>query len=341
MGHKTILIATPLYVEAVGGTSNYSENLAGVWRAFGCRVEVAGYGPKIEGLVGIRHLRYFWQLYKLAKDADFILALDTFSVGLPALMAGFLRRKKVVVRVSGDLLWEQFIKRTHSSVKLSEFYRRKIAFSFKEWTIYLATKITVKMAWRVVFSTAWQSELWQKVYGISNKKIAIIKDSFAHGRSQVGDLFPQSNKFYIWAGVDIYLKNLDKLKKAFQIAKKKNSEIDLKLLVNTSRKNVLKEIYNSYAVIAPSFSEVSSNLVLEALSFNKPIILTEDNGMRDLLGNNVLYVNPFDVDDIADKIIYLADEKNYAEYKRRISGIDFSRSYRDIADDFERLFIKY
>lgn len=106
-----ILIATGLYPPDIGGPATHTvfleENLPKDQFAltvvpFG---EVRKY-PKV-----IRHVVYAWRLWRHAKTADLIYALDGVSVGLPALLVSKLRHRPLVVRLGGDYAWEQGVVR--------------------------------------------------------------------------------------------------------------------------------------------------------------------------------------------------------------------------------------
>jgi glycosyltransferase involved in cell wall biosynthesis len=116
-----LLIATPLYPPDLGGPATYAKLLE---EDFPFPVSVVKFSevrsyPKL-----VRHLSYFWLVYRAAKDADVVLALDPVSVGLPALWAARLRRKTFVVKVVGDYAWEQGVQRFGITDTLDAFVRR-------------------------------------------------------------------------------------------------------------------------------------------------------------------------------------------------------------------------
>jgi glycogen synthase len=60
---------------------------------------------------GVRHAIYFLVCLAGALRSDLVLAQDTVSAGLPALLAARLLRRPFVVRVPGDYAWEQGVQR--------------------------------------------------------------------------------------------------------------------------------------------------------------------------------------------------------------------------------------
>ena len=73
---------------------------------------------------------------------------------------------------------------------------------------------------------------------------------------------------------------------------------------------------------------------------NKPFILTKNCGLGDKLKDIGVFIDPFDKEDIKKKILFLADEKNYSEYKNKIANFNFTHSWSEIADEFLNIYKK-
>src|SRR3989344_3451656 len=87
MGHKKILIATGIYPPDIGGPATYSKLLADELSKHNFNVSVLSFGevrklPKV-----LRHIIYFFKVWRRGKKADIIFAQDPVSVGLPAVLA--------------------------------------------------------------------------------------------------------------------------------------------------------------------------------------------------------------------------------------------------------------
>ena len=103
----TLLIATGLYPPDIGGPATYARMLEEKLPKHNVDVDVLAFGmvrhlPKV-----IRHFAFAFLLFKKAKHADIVYALDPISVGLPAWVVSFLRRKPFIIRLGGDYAWEQ------------------------------------------------------------------------------------------------------------------------------------------------------------------------------------------------------------------------------------------
>ena len=118
-----LLIATPLYPPQPGGPATYTRLLEQGLPAMGHEVgvlkfsDVARY-PKI-----VRHALYFYRVFRAARGADLVLALDAVSTGLPAAFATLLAKRPFVVRIPGDHAWEQGKQRFDIQENLDDFVR--------------------------------------------------------------------------------------------------------------------------------------------------------------------------------------------------------------------------
>ncbi len=124
MTPKKILIATGIYPPDIGGPATYSKLLADELPKHGIEVMVLTFGavrhlPKV-----IRHLAYFFKTLSQGREVDIIYAQDPVSVGLPALWAARLLRKRFLLRLGGDYAWEQGVARFGVKDTLDEFVKK-------------------------------------------------------------------------------------------------------------------------------------------------------------------------------------------------------------------------
>jgi glycosyltransferase involved in cell wall biosynthesis len=74
---------------------------------------------------GVRHALYFLACLAGAVRSDLVLAQDTVSAGLPALLAARILRRPFVVRVPGDYAWEQGLQRFGVTDSVDHFQSRR------------------------------------------------------------------------------------------------------------------------------------------------------------------------------------------------------------------------
>lgn len=324
-----ILITTGIYPPQIGGPAQYSYNLSKSLREEGFDVKVKTYGLENYLPTGIRHIYFFLKIIPSIFQSDFCITLDTFSVGFPSVLAGKLLRKKVIVRTGGDFLWEKYLERTKNKILFKNFYIEKRNFSIKEKIIFKLTKWTLKNSDAIVFSTEWQRKVWFTPYDLSRTKTFII-ENFYGGKINSND---SDQKIFLGSSRRIQFKNLDLLKEAFNKAKELDSQISLDL-ENYKYDEFLEKIKNCYSVILVSLGDISPNFITDAMRFNKPFILTKENGINDRIGDIALLVDPLNISEIAEKITWLSKSENYKIQKRKIEGFNFTHSWKEIAKEF-------
>lgn len=346
-----VLICTGIYPPQVGGPAYYAVALEREFVRQGHHPKILTYRLEHRLPVGIRHALFFVRAIFAMLGADFVIALDTFSVGFPAVIAARLLRKKIIIRTGGDFLWETYVERTHDEIPLRDFYTSDIdTCTFKERIIFLLTRYTVRHAHALVFSTEWQKNIWMKPYGLSQKKnrrikplIEVIENQYTphlapkakKGKTAVPKT---TSKTYLWAGRMIALKNVDRLRRAFAHAAQHDSSINLSILSHVPKEELMERIKTCYAFILPSLTDISPNIVLDALSLGKPCIVTEETGIVDTLGDTVLYVDPLDEVDIQKKILQLAHPEQYLVYSKRAEAFSLSHTIEDIVSEFISLY---
>jgi glycosyltransferase involved in cell wall biosynthesis len=325
-----ILIATGIFPPDIGGPAQYAKNLVEEFSRQGHHVKVLTYKLEKKLPSGIRHFIYFLQLIFRIWGTDLIIALDSFSVGLPAVLAAKIFNKKIIIRLGGDFLWENYVEKTGNIIAFIEFYKKMPELSLKQKIIFFLTKFVLQSSSAVVFSAEWQRNIFQKVYNLEPNKLFIIENYYGEKIPNFG--FREKN--FLWAGRPLKLKNLETLKMAFSVAAKENGEIKLEISGKIPHEELIKKIQTCYVAILPSISDISPNFIIDAVRANKPFILTKETGLYEKLKNIGIFVDPFDKDDIKKKILFLADSKNYEEYKNRVANFNFIHSWQKIAEEF-------
>ncbi len=101
----------------------------------------------------------------------------------------------------------------------------------------------------------------------------------------------------------------------------------------------IQNIKDSYAVILASISEVSPNIIMQAIQYSKPFILTRENGIINRVGEYAVLINPKDKEDIKEKILWLSDPLNYEKQCKKIKSFNFTHSYNDIAKEILNVYL--
>lgn len=331
---KKIVIATGIYPPEVGGPSYYAVMLERGFVEAGDTPVVVTYGALKKLPTGIRHIAYFLRLIPAVMRADYVLALDTFSAALPAARVAQMFKKKFIVRVGGDFLWESYVERTKEPVLLSEFYKKDRVFTNKEQFLFKSAKYIFDHAEKIIFSTSWQREILIKPFSINPNKTVIIENVF--NASHVRSIVPK-DRIILSPSRNIFLKNKQTLVDACELLKKRHADFTLDTKVS-SQAELMKRIDSCYCLVVPSLSEVSPNIVLDALSRGVPAVVTGDCGLASRFVDLVVWIDPLNAQTIADGISKLFDSATYQEYMSRIAAFSYSHSEQDIIKEFDAVF---
>jgi glycosyltransferase involved in cell wall biosynthesis len=138
-------------------------------------------------------------------------------------------------------------------------------------------------------------------------------------------------------GRPIQFKNYKRIKDAFSLAKEENKNISLEVITDVAQDYLFEKISKCYAILSISIGEISPNLIMESITFNKPFILTKENGISKRVGDIAIIANPLSIHDIKEKILFLADENNYKNQEMKIRNFNFIHTYNNIAGEIIKI----
>ncbi len=332
MPSERILITTGIYPPKIGGPAQYVKNLERVFRERGHAVFVKTFGLENYLPTGIRHIFFFLKIIPQVLNADFVIALDTFSVGWPSVLATTLFGKKIIIRTGGDFLWEEYVERTGKKILFKDFYRTESGhLSIKEKLIYKITRWTLNNASRLAFSTEWQRDIFIQAYGLTPEKTLVIENYYGPKEARSPTY---RDKTFIASTRHLKWKNLDTLERVFaQFSDKTELVTD-----NFRFEELMARIKLSYAVILVSLGDISPNLILDAIRLGKPFIATRENGIMKRISGFGLFVDPLDEEDIARAIRQMLDGKEYQKLLEKVKTFNFTHTWEEIADEFFKVF---
>jgi glycosyltransferase involved in cell wall biosynthesis len=148
---------------------------------------------------------------------------------------------------------------------------------------------------------------------------------------------PNDGKKFLCVGRNLFLKNIPMVHEIFAKLSQEGVGAEVVVLQNVPREEVFAVLAHARALIIPSFSEVSPNLALEALACGTPVILTQDCGMKERLADAVLWIDSRDPLSLERAVRACCDEREYSFLKEKVESFSFSRTYVDVARDFEEM----
>ncbi len=331
------LIATPLLPPESGGPATYTVGLRDELIAAGHEVKVLAFREVRHWPSLMRHVMYARRVWQLAKTADVVVVLDTMSVALPTVPVARMLRKPVIIRTGGDFVWERFVERTKREVPLSTFYTSGQPLSLKDkLLIFLQAYFILPLTTVIVFSTNWQRQIWMKPYRLKRRTTALIDNAYTPMRQDEPKPV-QTQKTVVWIGREIFLKNTKRLDRVMAKICVAYPDVRYEKVAGVSPAEVIAKMRSAYLVVIPSISEVSPNIVLEAISLGTPCVVTKECGLVAQLAGKVAFVDP-----LSDEAIYVAIEQHldtafYQQVEDTIRNFSFNRSYEQVAADFVAL----
>ncbi|MBN1778959.1 MAG: glycosyltransferase family 4 protein [Candidatus Buchananbacteria bacterium] len=295
-----------------------------------------------------RHFSYFLQIKKLLNQDSIIYAQDLFSSGLPSALAK-MKKKKLVIRLGGDFLWEKMVNSGKIKVPLSQYYQLKKTF-VEKFYLFLY-RFVLKRADLLIFNTLWQKNFYQSIFNLSADHLAVIENPFPTIGSAVIDQDQQYNQAIVFAGRFIKLKNLTSLVDVFRKIKTDKKLIligegpekinlqnraagdnRIEFIDSKGREELLKILASSYLVVLPSLSELNPNLAMECLGLKKPMVLTSEVGFRPEIKKSFKLVDPTSQEQIKQAIEFFLVPDNYNLFVENLQSTEISKySWDDLA----------
>lgn len=370
-----ILIATSIFKPELGGPATYAAELGRRFHATGHPVKVITYSDKahydfdkdfIFPLVRIvrsnkkfiTSVKYFLAVMREVRYYDFIYVLDGFSVQIPVLLAALVRRKKYVLRIGADALWENYIRDNISPVPLKVFYKNKLY--KKYWISHIFLKYILCKASVVIFTSDDRRELYQTYYKSLPKNTSTICNPLPENK--FGTLIrsykqAQSipDKEIVYAGKFTKTKNVESLVKAFarladptfkllligegptepllhNLVQELGIQERVRFMPLLSQVELYRRISNCYYVVLPSWTDISPNQIYECMTMGIPFLITKENYLS-INKYNFTKIDPTSLNDIVEKMNMLLDKKEYDTFAHSLSLLTYTYTWNDAIVD--------
>lgn len=253
-----------------------------------------------------------------------------------------------------------------SYIYFPQLFKKKDLIQLKKWTKYSARKSDKILT----ISESSKSDII-KEYGVSGNKIEVIYPGIntslpVNNKLKMEDLekkFGIKNKYILFVGTLQPRKNIERLIEAYSkietdvslvivgrrgwqfeeilnAPEKYNVKDKVLFLENVSDEDLPAIYRNAEFFILPSLYEGFGIPVLEAMSYETPVITSNVSSLPEVGGDAALYVDPNDADDIANKMKKLLGDNNLKKQliekgKKQVEKFSWEKSARQTLEVLE------
>jgi glycosyltransferase involved in cell wall biosynthesis len=306
-----VLLATPLYPPDSGGPATDAALLYRELPKQGIEVAVCSFGSVRHLPRGIRHVRYAYELYKhsrqnIAGSIDVIVAMDTFSVCLPAMIVARLMHKKFVVRVPGDFAWEQATQRFGVTDTIEVFQTKR--YGWKVELIRSLQKFAVRRADLIVTISHFLESIVLQ-WGVPSNRLTLTYLGMDFTEKVVmprevpaGKILFTLGRFVPWKGFSMLIELMPELPHDWHLVvvgdgpfrqslEEKARVLDVASRITftgvIARAEVLGWYRRADVFVLNTAQENFSFQVLEAMAASKPIITTTVGSLPELITDGI------------------------------------------------------
>lgn len=311
-----VAIATGLYPPEIGGPATYALLLEDELPKRGIAVTIVPFGwvrqyPKI-----IRHFVYAYKLWQESKQADCIYALDPISVGVPALLVSWLRRKPFLIRLGGDYAWEQGRVRFGLTQTLDEYIQKKTRRPIAVSMLAAIQSFVTKRAKVVIAPSKYLKSIIEQ-WGVKAGSIEVIYSALypieVEGtkeeiRSQLSYTHPtiiSAGRLVPWKGFEALIRVVAGLKETYpditlviagdgedevmlkETAKNLGVEAEVRFVGRVSKEALGASIKGADVFVLNTAYEGLSHQLIEVMDLGTPVVTTTAGGNVELITDTI------------------------------------------------------
>jgi glycosyltransferase involved in cell wall biosynthesis len=343
-----VLIATGKYPPQTGSQAAYSKCLYDIMPKHGINTDVLSFGDFMSKPKGIRHFLYFKELLNRMDGVDIVYAQDPVSVGLPALFAAHIARKRFMVRIVGDHAWEQSIERFGVSDDVDSFSKSYLKHPIGAKILKKIEKYVADWADLIITPSVYLKGIITN-WGVDASKITVVYDGFLkedikattaalkkrlglHGTVIVsaGRLVPRKGFLGL---IEVFAKVKQRVPTAVLVIAGEGPDMEV-LRAKVKELNLVEDVVLTgrieqvllfeYIKAADIFTlntayEGFSHLILEAMALGTPVVTTNVGGNPEIIDDNTtgILVEYDAHNEMANAIISLVQDPIKAQHVAR------------------------
>ena len=360
--NKKFLIVTGIYPPEIGGPATYARLLKNFLEEKGENVDVAMFRVSRKYPKGIRHIHFTFLLLRKIISSKYIFVQDTLSVGLPTMIACFVLRRKYVLRIPGDYVWEQARQRWGVTDDIEVFQTKK--YGKKIELLKKLERLVAKRATRVIVPSKYFASVISK-WGVREGKMEVVYNGVPKIDESLYDNIPKKPKTIISSGRFVPWKNFGVLIQVIskmpdwtlhlvgdgperESLEKLAREMDVSERVvftgTLPQTDLYRYIKESMYFVLPTKFESFSFQIVEAMMLGTPVLASRVSNLEEIIrdGQNGVFINPDDPESIKSAIFSLEENSQKREdisssAKKDSEFFSFEKTGEKIINIFEKI----
>jgi len=282
-----------------------------------------------------RQTRLFRKVSALAENYDLVYCQDPLVVGVASLLAGKIRKKPVMVKFVGDIVWETARNRGLQNIDLEEFYSQNMHLERPWWAQVKLQSFVLKNADLIITPSFYLKRFLINHYQVDQKKVEVIPNGtkIKATKSKKQEIAVTVGRLVIWKNIKEILEavntipglkywiigsgpELNNLKK---LAKKLNIKDRVRFFGSLSQKNVKRVLSKTSVFVLNSSYEGLPHVLLEAAGAKNALVVPNLPGILEVFSGKEVYYFKKDGKNSLDKVLAKAwqDKKEREKYAER------------------------
>lgn len=303
-----IVIATGLYPPDVGGPATFATGFEEGLKRIGVPFTTVPFSAVRTSPKFIRHIIYFFYVFRSIQADSVVLALDPISVGIPALLAARVRRAPLFLRIGGDYAWEQATLRFGFKGLPEEFSGSTSLPLFVRLLVWLQSFVA-RRAKKVLVQSSYLAGLVER-WGVARTHISIVpsgvsvpdlpsreelRASLGWGNEPVvisaGRLVPWKGFAAVIDAAGVVARTYPNMRlliagdgpdEHLLRIRAQSSPVRVEMIGRTPREVLLRYIRASDVFVLNTRYEGLSHQILESFAVGTPVVTTTAGGNRDI-----------------------------------------------------------
>lgn len=338
VGRFVIVLAAPNYPPEPGGAATHAARYTEAFGTHGHEVRLVIFSRFLFLPPGLRHLVYAFFVLRQCVGADLIYLFDPISSG-PAAYVAWLMRKKYIMRIGGDVVWERAAERGATSLSCREFYvQGRHVYS----RLFRIARSVIRGAEKIIVPADFLLSIYTTYYGVAKDRITVIPNPLPAAIIPV----PYAERSAVFASRLVRYKNLPHIIEPFLSGdinatlyilgdgpeKQRLCSGDHVKVVGTVSRDIKDEyLKRCMLTVAPALTEFNPNYVLEGFALGKPTLISKENSLSVVPAlPEMMVFDPRSRDDFVHKMNNLLSSEGYKKAQAWVLSLSHAQTWEEV-----------